>query len=654
MRTSLARRQKLGVLAVMAMVSASCTTATPDPTTTSVHQPGVTAPETTSTTQPVYPEVVLPTGVITSLSTTNIWSVYALGATVYDGLVLQGQPAFLYTLVSPTGTLMPVLAESAEVPMGEADGDRWVIEIPVREGLTWSDGEAVDANDAVFTFETVKTLGLGGNFHLFWPVAGGDDAAVGLVAVEATDPHTLTLTWNRRPGLAQWQFGVAFAPILPEHYWAPHVAAAQDADGLHAVSGLESPGFGATLTIEHQPGVLAMNVANESYPYRGASYTVYANGAVDFSHPTLGDETWGGEPSGDVLIEYNERFVLSETPFNLYSNRDAAAAALIDGTIDFWANPLPMWPDLGSLRRKFTEAGGLTNASTEGTGLFYLAFNTRRFPGNSQAFRRAVDCMIEKDFITDTYMADAVIPIDSTVFPGLTFWHNPNVSSTCAGQTKGGRLQSAIEILKGAGWSWEQEPVFDSGADQGFGDVQPGVGLTGPDGETIQPIRMTVPSPAYDVVRATYSFWAQVYMTELGIPVRAEPTDFATLSTSIETLDWDMYVFGWALGDVFPNHLVTLFHSRNDSAAGGANTSGYSSSEFDELADQFSEATDIEHAKDLSHQMQEVIAGDVPIIVLYTSNHHYTYRNTFDSPFPDLLYVITRGAGGLPGLIKRS
>lgn len=205
-----------------------------------------------------------------------------------------------------------------------------------------------------------------------------------------------------------------------------------------------------------------------------------------------------------------------------------------------------------------------------------------------------------------------------------------------------------------AAWSWEEEPIFDGGADQGFGDVRPGVGLTGPDGETIQPIRIAVPSAGYDPVRATYSFWAQVYMTEPGIPVRAVPTDFATLTASIDTLDWDMYVFGWAVGDVFPNHLVTLFHSRNDSAQGGSNTSGYANAEFDELADQFSRATDIEEARDLSHQMQVVLARDVPIVVLFTANHHYAYRNTVDSPFPDYLYVITRGAGGLPGLVKRN
>ena len=653
MRTSLARLQTLGFLVLMVLVSASCTTAIQDPTSTSATKPEVTAPEPTTTTQPPK-SIVLSAGILSDLTTTNIWSLYGREASFYDSLVLQGQPASLYTLLSPTYTHAPLLAESAEVPIGRAEGDGWVVEVQLRQDLTWSDGEPIDAHDVVFTFETVKTLNLGGSFRALWPVASEDDPASGLVSVVATADHTVAMTWNAQPGLGVWRSGAALAPILPEHHWAQHVAAAKDADDLYETSGIGAPGFGATLTTEHQPGVLARNVANESYPYRGANYTVYANGSVEFSHPELGNETWGGAPSGGVLIQYDERSTTSEALFNVYLSQSVAAERLIEGDIDVWLNPLPMWRDLGGLRRDFVEAGDLDIVPIEGGGLSYMAFNTRRFPGNNVAFRRAVDCMVDKSYVTEDILNHAVIISDSMVPPTNTSWHNPDVSSTCAGQTNGERMVAAVEILKNAGWSWEREPVFCPECDAGLGDVVPGEGLTGPNGESIQPIRMAAPSHGYDSIRATYALWLQVFMTELGVPVMTEPMGVVALSETIEDLDWDMYVFGWELGDLFPSHLVTLFHSRNDSSGGGANSSGYSSSEFDALADEFNAATDSDRARELSLQMQEMIASDAPVVVLYTTNHYYVYRKTLDFPFIDLLHSLNRGTGGLPGLIKRS
>ncbi len=571
-------------------------------------------------------------------------------ASFYDALVLREQPAFLYTQLSPHQTQVPALAVPDELPMGEFVGGGWVIDVPLRAGLVWSDGESVDAHDVVFTFDTVRRLGLSGQFELLWPGSSSPGAA--LSSVEATANDAVRFTWDRQPGLAQWQHGVAFAPIFAEHYWAEIAATATTPDDLYSEPGLDAPSFGPMVTAVHLPGQFVRNLANPNYAYSGAIYTVYGNGAVRFTRGQLGEEEWG-DVGGEVVAEYIE-VAVSDMSFNLVANRDSAAADLIEGDIDIWMNPLAMWPDFGSLRRAFTEAGGLTNVNFDAPSLAYLAFNTRRFPGGNVAFRRAIDCMVPKDFIVRTYLADSVETTDSAVLPANAPWHNPDVGSTCAGQSKGERLSSAIQILTDAGWTWESPPVFDPNGDQGFGDVQPGVGLRGPGGQTIEPILMPVPTGGYDPVRATYSFWIQVYVSELGIPLIASPTNFHSLAEEIESLDWDMYVFGWVLADSFPTHLVSLFHSAGDSSDGGANTSGYSSAEYDAHGDRFLAAVDPLEAQSLGMEMQALIANDVPIIPLYTTRNHVTYRDSLEEYFPDIVHILARGSYGLPGLIKRS
>ncbi|MDX1468029.1 MAG: ABC transporter substrate-binding protein [Acidimicrobiia bacterium] len=652
MKSTVSRWRWLAVLAVFAMIVAACETV--DPTTTT----GDTAPPTTddgttpTTAPPSVEGFTYNVGIISDPTTDNAWAYLDTESDVYNSYVLASQGATLYTLTLPTYTYSPVVALPAEAPLGAADGDNWVIEVPLRQGLTWSDGEEVTADDFVFTWNTVKDLGLAGNFLDLWPQASEDDPdteeneyALGLVDVTAPDPYTLVLTWNDQPGLAVWQFNTAFAPAYPEHFWAEHVAGAADAAGLYEVSGIGAPAFGADVVAEREPGAFVRNVASENYVYEGAKYTVYANGAIDFSPADGGEmETWGGPASGDVTVEYVDGPYMDEMIFSVYGSQDAAALALINGDIDFWMNPLTL---SRGLQGQFLDAADLNVVANAGTGMFYMAFNTRRFPGNNLAFRQAVDCMIDKDFVAQNVLAGAVISMDTTVAPGNAYWSNPDVQSTCAGQTQEERLASAVQILKDGGWTWETEPEFLGGRD----DVQPGVGLN-LDGQTIQDIQLIAPGPGYDPMRATYSLWAQNFMNDIGIPVTANPTGFTTIVNQVfGPTDWDMYILGWSLG-TFPDYMGAFFHSAGDSAEGGFNTPGYSNAEFDALSDAFDAATDLESARDIHFQMQEIIARDVPYVVLFTNVQYDVFRNTLEFPFTDFLQGITDGGAGLRAGVK--
>ncbi len=662
MKSTLSRWRWVAVLAVFAMIVAACTTGGGDTTTTAEPPgPGTTQPPTTGTTQPPAPQgFTYSVGIISDPTTDNVWAYLDTESDVYNSYVLASQGASLYGQQLPSYQYAPSAALPDIAPEGAADGDNWVIEVPLRQGLVWSDGEAVDANDWVFTFNTVKDLALAGNFLDLWPLASEDDPAtedaneysLGLIDVTAVDDYTVAFTWNDQPGLAVWQFGTAFAPAFPEHYWAEHVAASADAAGLYAVSGLNAPAFGSDIVAEREPGAYVRNIANDNYSYKGATYTAYANGAIDFTSADGATETWGGPASGDVVAEWVEGPFMSEMLFNVYGSQDAAALALINGEIDFWMNPLSL---SRGLQGQFLDAADLNVVANSGVGLFYMAFNTRRFPGNNVAFRQAVDCMIDKDFVVNNVLAGAVISLDSVVAPGNAAWFNPDAQSTCFGLSQEERLLKAVEILKAGGWSWDDtdgdgapnEPAFLGGRD----DVAQGDGLNLA-GEYIQDINLIAPGPGYDPMRATFSLWAQNFMNDLGIPVTANPTGFTTIVNQVfGPTDWDMYILGWSVG-IFPDHMGAFFHSSGDSAAGGLNTPGYNSAEFDALSDAFDATTSIEEARSLSNQMQALLAVEVPYVVLFTNVQYDVFRNSLEFPFSDFLQGITDGGSGLRAGVK--
>ena len=112
--------------------------------------------------------------------------------------------------------------------------------------------------------------------------------------VEALDSHRLKIVFKatdadgnpQTPGLSVWQFGLAFMPILPEHYWAPVVEEAKQAgemaqqiealfahvpDGEPTANGLE---FG-----QWEPGAFFENETVPSYFQMGAAVSEFENGA---------------------------------------------------------------------------------------------------------------------------------------------------------------------------------------------------------------------------------------------------------------------------------------------------------------------------------------------------------------------------------------
>jgi peptide/nickel transport system substrate-binding protein len=628
-------------LAVLGMVLAACSSGSFEETTTTTGT-ATTTPTTDPGSEGSTESFELNIAIFADLTTDNYWAYLDPESSVWNAYVLGNQAPALFQYASPTNQLVPLLAEGLpEEPVQE--GETWTITQPMKSGLVWSDGVPITANDIVFTYGAVRDLGLGGNWLIGYPIAG--EGRLGLLDVQALDDSTVKFVFNDKPGLSRWQFGVALAAVLPEHFWSEAVSSASTAGDLYAASGVGAPGMWAYDFVEAEPGAFARNTANLNYPFQGSTTRLYSDGTYEFESAEI-SERFHGEGGGEVTHEYTEGPYAADVTYSIYTSQDAAVLALTTGEVDFMLTSLGLQRGLQQLVLAEPDLDLIINASN---GYRYLAFNTRKFPMSETAFRKAVACLIDKDFMANTVLAGAAIPVWSQVPEGNAFWYNPDAPRWCDGLTQEERLNTAIGVLKDAGWTWDTEPVWDP---NNLDAIPRGEGLRGPDGDLVPPLELLAPGPGYDPLRATYALFIEDWAQDLGVPVRANPTGFNVIVDAVFTSDpqFDMYILGWTLTP-FPDHVVEFFASDRDSVLGGNNTPGYSNPAFDALAAQFQSVTDLDEARALVREMDAILADELPYVVLFTTPIVEPYRTTLNFPFTSALDGI-QNLQGLPSFVR--
>jgi ABC-type transport system substrate-binding protein len=306
------------------------------------------------------------------------------------------------------------------------------------------------------------------------------------------------------------------------------------------------------------------------------------------------------------------------------------------------------------LKDQITSAPDLSLIANASNGFRYLSFNMRKSPMSELSFRRALSCMTDKEFM-ERLLQGAAIAAYSLVPAGNAFWANPEVEELCKGLGGEERFTKARQILIDGGFTWTVAPEWDVD-NQELKDGT-GTGLKDPNGVTVPELELLAPGTGYDPLRSTYSLQIAEWASNLGIPVKANPTGFSVIvdkafALGEEALNWDMYILGWGLGDPsLPTFHESFFASYQDSAEGGFNTPGYANDRVDELAAQLLAATDVDTARAAVQEMDRIIVEEVPYLVLFQTPILEAYRTTLAFPFTDSLDGI-QNLSGLPGDIQ--
>lgn len=682
------------LLAVLALVAAACSGATTDTTedggTTATTEAGGEAPVTTAAGGggPAL-DATFRVGLIANITTANWWASLDTQSQAQNQAFLTNMKTSLFTSSLPGFVHVPGIAATDTPVEPFQEGDVWVVEQPIQDDWTWSDGEPVTAHDLVFYWDVVDEFKLGSNHAAAFPSQVTD--------VSAPDDYTVRVEFDGRPGLAAWNNGVGFAKFVPGHFWQEHVDAARAAadeltegitdeeatqaivDGslandtpeddltpedvtteditvyiedagaaealtvLYSVEAPMEPSVGAIQFDQWETGAFAATVANATYRDRGTENTLYSDGSFRIANAGRGeDAVYGGAGSGDVISSYVEGPFVSEILWIEHDKKDTAYEKLVGGELDYVYDPTGL-----TLGVRNTLAGNpdLRFSVNQTEGFRYLAFNMRKAPMSDKAFRTAVATVVNKELIADTVLAGSVFPGYTIVHPDLAYWHNPNVNRPGwydgAPGSEIQRFTEAVEILKDEGYTWDVEPVVDPNSAQDPVQVA-GQGLTMPNGTKVPELTILAPGAGYDPFRATFSLWITAFMNDLGIPVVTQQSDFNAIigavfppKTPEEAQQWDMYMLGWGRGDItLPGtNLVSFFHSNQDAVtAGGFNTPGFKNADFDAAADAFEMATTAEEAQKWTFEMERILQEELPYVVLFRTPIIEAFRSGVQFP----------------------
>ncbi len=577
--------------------------------------------ETAETTESTGPKIYK-LGIFEDLTTTNYWAYLGPDTTIWNSYVLSGGKPALYSLSDQRFDWIPSAATDFPTPVVEETSGGttlWTTEVVLKKGMKWSDGNDVTAEDFIFTAHTVRDLELSGNWSSSVDTEFFDHA-------EALDPYKLKIYFKQKPGLARWQFGLAFMPILSKAFWEPVVEEAkkqgttvEQQRALYAHVPENEPSAGGYIFEKWENGAFAEKVKNPDHYFEGSSIIQYSNGAYSESKPGVYDFGAYGDPEGDKVLDYTVGPFADSSIYSIFGNQETAVLALKKGDIDFMLNPLGLQR---GLQEQLKGQAGLETLENANNGFRYLGFNMRHPPMNIKAFRQAVAILIDKEFLTSTVLQGVAIPMYTTVPEGNGFWYNPNVSLIGKGLSRTERTEEAVKLLKDAGFTWEKEPKV---SENGTVEVE-GKGLKLPNGDPMPDLEILSPSPGYDPLRSTFAIWIERWLNDMGIPAKAKLTDFNVIVEKIADPDgFDIWILGWGLSN-FPDYLEAFFHSRH-AEGDGLNRGGYSNPEFDALAEQLLIETDLDAARDQVFKMQEFLADDLPYVVLFTTPLLESYRS---------------------------
>ncbi|HUF14607.1 MAG TPA: ABC transporter substrate-binding protein [Acidimicrobiia bacterium] len=687
----------LALLAALAMIVASCTADTADTTApTGGDGEGTTTTAAGGGGGEGTAGGSLRIGLIANITTDNWWASLDTESASQNQAYLTNSKTTLFRLALPGFVYVPAMA-TTEAPVEPVqEGDVWVVEQPIHEDRTWSDGTPITANDLAFYFDTVKEFNLGSDHASSFSPA--------VLSITAPDDHTVRVEFSEAPGLNVWNNGVGFASFVPSHFWQEHVDAARaaaesvtagitsedataaiveaaagddDPDNdiaagdvtqeqideyitdagsqeavsvLYTVSGVGEPSAGPVIVDQWEAGAFAATVANPGYVASGTENTLYSDGSFRIANAERGeDAVYGGEGRGEVVAHYIEGPFVSEILWVEHTTKESAYEKLAAGELDYVYDPTGLTSGLHSELATFPDLQFSVNQSE---GFRYMAFNMRKAPMSDLAFRRATATVINKELIADTVLADAVFPGYTIIHPDLTAHYNADVERAgwADGEpmTEADRFNSAIQILRDAGYTWTTEPVVVTDAGGNFLEVAPkGEGLTMPNGTSVPELTILTPGPEYDPFRATFSIYIEAWMQDLGIPVTAEATDFDAIriatfppQTPESALAWDMYVLGWGPSEPsLPGAaLRAFFHSDQDVVTGGGfNVPGYRSAEFDAIANAFDAAVTLEEAAALTKEMDAIVARDLPYVVLFRTPIIEAFRSNVRFPVDQIM-----------------
>ena len=291
--------------------------------------------------------------------------------------------------IAPDGQAKPWAAKSYSIP------DPKTIDITIREGMLFHDGNPVTAEDIKFTFD----------YHAKWKAPFFAASLKNVESVDVTGKYSVRI--NLVNPFAPFLSNVlASIFIIPKHIWKDIPDKVDVSDPL--------------------------NFSNEK-PIGSGPFKV---------------EYWdrGRELKLSAFKEHFNPPKCAGSLFVVYGSHDAMAAAIEKGECDRTRYILKP-----SLMEDLNKVNGCVGKSYPSHGFYDLSYHTRRPPLNDPVFRKAIAHVLPKDLIMEAVLGGHASLGGSVIGPANKFWHNPDVKPFSY------NIQTAKKILAEAGYTWDKK-----------------------------------------------------------------------------------------------------------------------------------------------------------------------------------------------------
>jgi peptide/nickel transport system substrate-binding protein len=290
--------------------------------------------------------------------------------------------------IGPDGTPQPWAAESVEWK------DDTTIEIKMRAGMKWHDGQPVTIDDVIFSF----TAPAGDKAPMYKPFV------TEIASMEKVGETSLRMKL-KNPNATFFTATLSKINLIPKHVWEPVL---KDLEGkpenAEQIKDINRTGSGPFKIVRWQPNE---EILLEAFPDH-------------FRAPKVA------------------RWIMRIVP-----NAEATLGMLKNGELNF----LGFFGGDPEVLVKFAKENPDIVITTEvDVGFEFVAFNNRRAPFDDRAFRRALSLSIDRRLMVSAAWQDFAIPANSHVSPVLSYWHDPAVDNPKTG------LGEAKKILQEAGY----------------------------------------------------------------------------------------------------------------------------------------------------------------------------------------------------------
>jgi peptide/nickel transport system substrate-binding protein len=582
----------------------------------------------------------------------NVWALFDEEGAGYANYALRSDywPR-LYHLAPHDLAFEPSAAEglpSQVIP----DGDFYSATVTLRSDLKWTEGTPFTAEDVAFTVNTALAFELGFDWKNYYPNES-------LVRAEALDPGTVKFYFKQRPNLGLWQYGVLQGPVVQKAFWESRIAEAltllPDGDLRDSITAAQAR------IAELQPLVDSMNAqlydlqrsgkqnrdleaalkrnqgdldqANNNLAELLAAYTSRIESAHQALHaleyqnePTLGAWMPAGKQNGAWVNTANPDFPFGRPNFDRalyfsFENEGAAVSALQSGAVDFILGPKGISQEAAAILAGDPAITVVHSPTSSGR---FLVFNPARAGLIDSTLRAALSCMIDREALSGQVLQGRAVPFDSFVLPGV--WRKSDPQDPCAGKDEGGRIQDAVEMLKAAGYAWEQEPALG----------QAGRGLILPDGSAFPPLTLLAPSMDEDALRASTAGYIEGRAQFLGIPLSKQLVSLDQVVYAVySSKEYDLALLGWRLS-AYPAYLCEWFGGTGPFSDGG--------DRLKPACEALAVDSDYDSARASIVRIQSELETDLPFIPLFSPVTTDAFR---DLRFP--YESVVNGWGGLYG-----